>query len=67
MAHRMSSDDLWSLKALGDIALSPDGRRVAFVTQSCFTSPIRRRTGAAAPFRCCTWMSMGMHWANPAN
>src|SRR6266487_1107534 len=34
MSHKITSDDLWSLMALGDIALSPDGRRVAFMTQS---------------------------------
>ncbi|HET8839904.1 MAG TPA: S9 family peptidase [Ktedonobacteraceae bacterium] len=30
MARKLTLDDLWTLKTLGKIALSPDGRRVAF-------------------------------------
>jgi dipeptidyl aminopeptidase/acylaminoacyl peptidase len=44
MAHRITSDDLWSLKALGNIALSPAGRRVAFVTQSSDKEKDRSRS-----------------------
>jgi dipeptidyl aminopeptidase/acylaminoacyl peptidase len=29
--HKMTLDDLWSAQNMGEIALSPDGRRVAFV------------------------------------
>ncbi len=31
IAHKITLEDLWTLKTLGNIALSPDGRRVAFV------------------------------------
>lgn len=31
MPHKMTLDDFWSIQNLGEIALSPDGRRVAFV------------------------------------
>jgi dipeptidyl aminopeptidase/acylaminoacyl peptidase len=44
MVHRITSDDFWPLKALGDIALSPDGRRVAFVTQSSDREKDRSRS-----------------------
>jgi len=32
--HKLTLDDLWALKNMGDVALSPDGRRVAFVMHS---------------------------------
>ncbi len=32
--RNLTLDDLWTLKAMGNIALSPDGRRVAFEMQS---------------------------------
>lgn len=32
--RKITRDDLWSLKTLGNIALSPNGRRVAFVVHS---------------------------------
>jgi Tol biopolymer transport system component len=32
--RKLTADDLWTCKEMGNIALSPDGRRVAFVTQS---------------------------------
>ena len=32
--HKLTIDDLWSFKFLGNLALAPDGRRVAFVIQS---------------------------------
>lgn len=31
MPHKITLDDLWSQQNMGEIALSPDGRRVAFV------------------------------------
>ncbi len=31
---KLTTDDLWTFKEMGNIALSPDGRRVAFVTHS---------------------------------
>lgn len=34
MPHVMTIDDLWSLKLLTSVALSPDGRRVAYVMTS---------------------------------
>src|SRR6516225_2029144 len=30
--RKLTADDLWTFKEMGNIALSPDGRRVAFVT-----------------------------------
>lgn len=33
-SHKIGIDDLWSMPYLGKIAVSPDGRRVAFVVQS---------------------------------
>ena len=44
MAHRITNDDLWSLKSLGNIALSSDGRRIAFVTQSSDKEKDRSRS-----------------------
>src|SRR5436305_7637090 len=32
--RKLTADDLWSFKEMGNIALSPDGRRVAFVMYS---------------------------------
>ena len=32
--RKLTADDLWTFKEMGTIALSPDGRRVAFVTHS---------------------------------
>jgi len=32
--HKLTLDDLWSLQYMGNIAVSPDGRRVAFVMHS---------------------------------
>ena len=32
--RKLTAYDLWSLKEMGNIALSPDGRRVAFVMYS---------------------------------
>src|SRR5215471_3724801 len=32
--RKLTTDDLWTFKEMGNIALSPDGRRVAFVTRS---------------------------------
>src|SRR5260221_2241408 len=32
--RNLTADDLWTFKEMGNIALSPDGRRVAFVTHS---------------------------------
>ncbi|WP_201359857.1 S9 family peptidase [Dictyobacter formicarum] len=32
--HKWTMDDVWSAKNMGEIALSPDGRRVAFVMNS---------------------------------
>src|SRR5713101_6275872 len=32
--RKLTADDLWTFKEMGNIALSPDGRRVAFVTHS---------------------------------
>src|SRR6266480_87349 len=32
--RRLTLDDLWTFKWMGNIALSPDGRRVAFVMHS---------------------------------
>ncbi len=33
-SRKLTYDDLWQFKEMGNIALSPDGRRVAFVMQS---------------------------------
>ncbi len=32
--RKLTADDLWTFKEMGTIALSPDGRRMAFVTHS---------------------------------
>jgi len=32
--HKITLEDLWTLKKMGNVALSPDGRRVAFVMHS---------------------------------
>src|SRR5712692_8892251 len=32
--RKLTSDDLWTFKNMGNIALSPDGRRIAFVMHS---------------------------------
>src|SRR5712692_10248369 len=32
--RKLTADDLWTFKEMGNIVLSPDGRRVAFVTHS---------------------------------
>ena len=32
--RKLTADDLWSFKEMGNIALSPDGRRVAYVMYS---------------------------------
>src|SRR5260370_39913243 len=32
--HKLTADDLWTFKETGNMALSPDGRRGAFVTHS---------------------------------
>src|SRR5215472_6440085 len=32
--RKLTADDLWSFKEMGNIALSPDGRRIAFVMYS---------------------------------
>ncbi len=34
MARKLTRDDLWSLQTMGDVALSPDGRSVAFAMYS---------------------------------
>ena len=33
-SRKLTADDLWTFKEMGNITLSPDGRRVAFVTLS---------------------------------
>ena len=32
--RKLTADDLWSFKEMGNIALSPDGSRVAYVMYS---------------------------------
>jgi dipeptidyl aminopeptidase/acylaminoacyl peptidase len=44
MPRKLTHDDLWTLKEIGAIALSPDGRRVAFVMSSTDKEKNERRS-----------------------
>lgn len=42
---KLAFDDLWSLRTMGNLALSPDGRRVALVVHRADKASNERRSG----------------------